>query len=290
MDKINNQIAKQDYQTWLSEEGETKISFCNFSEMNKSLGGGVEKGSLNIIVGESGFGKSNLAISMALDLALWGGGLKILFVSAEMSRGKVIPRVCANLIDETINSVVYNKHNAPEKLHLAYEMVEHLPIYFNYKSNIDEIYEDIIQMSEEQNIKYIFIDHLLELTANNMNQNESVHFKYLADIIQKIMEKGITVFVVHQFKNPKEKDDIYGNRDKSEIYQGGWLVKRASNIFYAYRNKKQEETYRQLNQANDKQTASPAYLKLLKARDGFENAVFDLQYWTHKGKMIIKYD
>jgi hypothetical protein len=207
-----------------------------------------------------------------------------------MSRAKVIPRFCANLADKTINQITYAKYNDTKSLATASQLIDLLPVYFNYKRNIDEIYEDVLQMSEEKNVKYLFIDHLLELTANNMNPNESMHFRYISDIIQQIMDRGITVFVVHQFKNYKEKDDIYGNRDKSEIYQGGWLVKRASNIFYAYRNKKQEEIYRQLNQSNDKQTPAPACLKLLKARDGFENATFDLNYWTHKAKMTIKHD
>ena len=55
----------------------------NFQELNTVLGGGIVKGSLILIAGDPGVGKSTLLLQLGLELA--GSGKKILYVSGEES-------------------------------------------------------------------------------------------------------------------------------------------------------------------------------------------------------------
>ena len=67
-------------------------------ELNRVLGGGLVKGSLVLISGEPGIGKSTIIIQTASNIA--GGGLKVLYVSGEESEEQIkmrADRVCGEI-------------------------------------------------------------------------------------------------------------------------------------------------------------------------------------------------
>ena len=67
-------------------------------ELNRVLGGGIVKGSLTLISGEPGIGKSNIIIQTAANIA--SRGLKVLYVSGEESEEQIrlrADRVCSEI-------------------------------------------------------------------------------------------------------------------------------------------------------------------------------------------------
>ncbi|MBQ6608750.1 MAG: DNA repair protein RadA, partial [Firmicutes bacterium] len=69
-------------------------------ELNRVLGGGIVKGSLTLISGEPGIGKSTIIIQTAANIA--ARGMKVLYVSGEESEEQIrlrADRVCASIPD-----------------------------------------------------------------------------------------------------------------------------------------------------------------------------------------------
>src|SRR5690606_12480832 len=66
------------------ETGETRIDTLN-EELNRVLGGGIVNGSVVLVGGEPGIGKSTLMLQVALHLA----NVKVLYVSGEESASQI---------------------------------------------------------------------------------------------------------------------------------------------------------------------------------------------------------
>nr|MCR5182856.1 AAA family ATPase [Clostridia bacterium] len=72
----------------------------DIGELNRVLGGGIVKGSLTLISGEPGIGKSTIIIQTAANIA--ARGMKVLYVSGEESEEQIrlrADRVCASIPD-----------------------------------------------------------------------------------------------------------------------------------------------------------------------------------------------
>lgn len=81
---------------------EEQVEF-SIDELNKVTEGGFSRGTVNVIIGESGKGKSSIMYSMAADYIR--EGLNVLVVSLEMSKKKVAARIDANLLGTPINQL-----------------------------------------------------------------------------------------------------------------------------------------------------------------------------------------
>src|SRR5258708_3494689 len=79
--KLENVIKPQTLQDIVYQE-KLRIQ-TKYNELNNVLGGGIVHGSVTLIAGDPGIGKSTLLLELALSLA--DGGRKILYVSGEES-------------------------------------------------------------------------------------------------------------------------------------------------------------------------------------------------------------
>jgi DNA repair protein RadA/Sms len=75
----------------LSEVGSTERERLDtgIGELNRVLGGGIVKGSLTLIAGEPGIGKSTLILQTALSIAKSGGERPVLYVTGEESEAQI---------------------------------------------------------------------------------------------------------------------------------------------------------------------------------------------------------
>lgn len=79
---------------------EEQVGFC-IEDLNKVTEGGFSRGTVNVIIGESGKGKSSIMYSLTSDYIR--NGLNVLVVTLEMSKKKVAARIDANLLSTPIN-------------------------------------------------------------------------------------------------------------------------------------------------------------------------------------------
>ncbi len=87
------------------------------SEFNRVLGGGIVKGSLILIGGEPGIGKSTLL----LQIALMTVGMKVLYVSGEESEQQIKMRA-ERLMTQAAEVYLYTETNVDYILHQAHEL------------------------------------------------------------------------------------------------------------------------------------------------------------------------
>src|SRR6056300_1116748 len=84
--KVVNTTSKAKPITQIQQDDVTRFSSCN-DEFDLVLGGGIVPGSLTLIGGSPGVGKSTLLLKVAGSIA--GSGKKVLYVSGEESAGQI---------------------------------------------------------------------------------------------------------------------------------------------------------------------------------------------------------
>ena len=117
-------------------------------ELNRVLGGGLVKGSLVLISGEPGIGKSTLIMQAAANLA--NSGVRVLYVSGEESEEQIkmrADRICGTLSDELFILSETNMENvmaACEELKPGFMIVD--SIQTMYTEDLDSVPGSVSQV------------------------------------------------------------------------------------------------------------------------------------------------
>jgi len=152
----------------VSDEHTERIDTCN-QELNRVLGGGLVPGSMVLIGGEPGIGKSTLVLQLALDLK----SKKILYVSGEESIQQIKIRAqrlqkenqnCYFLSETSLEHIIaQSKQIVPELLIIdsiqtvSTEQIESSP---GSVGQIRECTHGILKYAKENNVPVILIGHI----------------------------------------------------------------------------------------------------------------------------------
>lgn len=139
-----------------------------FSELDEILGGGFMKGSLILISGEPGIGKTTLLFQIAINLSK---DIKVLYVSGEESTLQIISRIKRL------------KNYIPDKL------------YFTYEVDI----RSIINIIEEVKPEIFIIDSIQVIKNNEIDSTSGTpsQVRSIMDILSKFVKtNGVTGIVV----------------------------------------------------------------------------------------------
>ena len=152
----------------VSSENTARIDTCNH-ELNRVLGGGLVPGSMVLIGGEPGIGKSTLVLQLALDLK----NKKILYVSGEESIQQIKIRAqrlqkenqsCYFLSETSLEHILaQSKQVVPELLIIdsiqtvSTESIESSP---GSVGQIRECTNGILKYAKENNVPVILIGHI----------------------------------------------------------------------------------------------------------------------------------
>ncbi len=155
----------------LKEVGEEQIQRidCRNRELNRVLGGGLVPGSLVLIGGEPGIGKSTLVLQVALDLL----GKKILYVSGEESIQQIKIRAnrlkrenedCFFLSETSLENILTHcEHLEPELIvidSIQTVSTAHIESSPGTVSQIRECTNGILKFAKERKIPVILIGHI----------------------------------------------------------------------------------------------------------------------------------
>jgi DNA repair protein RadA/Sms len=183
---VEEVIAKEQKQTgWrkkqkkLSEEGPMKIGDIEPSsqkristhdeELNRTLGGGIVPGSIVLLGGEPGFGKSTLLLQLALHL----NGRKVLYVSGEESEQQVKMRSerlsqtneqCYILTETNTESIFYHIGALdPDLVIIDSIQTMQTPSVESTAGSISQVREcasEFLQFAKESNVPVFLIGHI----------------------------------------------------------------------------------------------------------------------------------
>jgi len=150
----------------------------SISEFARVLGGGIVPGSIVLIGGDPGIGKSTLMLQMTLEMAKQPAGKRVLYVSGEESERQIIMR--AARLSATGDG---KKHAFPEDLFLVTE------------TNLDVIFQHI------ENVKpqILVVDSIQTVTIPQVSSSAG-SVTQLRDCASRLRElaksSGIAVFVI----------------------------------------------------------------------------------------------
>ena len=148
---------------------EVRIAFT-CSEFNRVLGGGMVLGSVNLLAGEPGIGKSTLSLQLVLNLK----DRKIIYFSGEESLSQIKMR--ADRIEKSLddNALFSNEKNLEsilktvEKEKPELVIIDSIQTIYSEKndfllgsiSQMKECAQQIIEVAKQKNIPFILIGHI----------------------------------------------------------------------------------------------------------------------------------
>lgn len=152
----------------VSENGETRIDTKN-EELNRVLGGGIVSGSVILVGGEPGIGKSTLMLQVALHLA----NVKTLYVSGEESASQIKLRAerigiesdqCF-ILTETNTQKIFKHAQEIEPQLIVVDSVQTLHTQFVESSpgsisQIRECTSELIRYAKDTNVPVVLIGHI----------------------------------------------------------------------------------------------------------------------------------
>jgi len=152
----------------ISETGETRIDTLN-EELNRVLGGGIVNGSVVLVGGEPGIGKSTLMLQVALHLP----SVKVLYVSGEESASQIKLRAerigigseqCFILTETNTQKIFKHAQEIQPEL-IVVDSVQTLHTQFVESSpgsisQIRECTSELIRYAKETNVPVVLIGHI----------------------------------------------------------------------------------------------------------------------------------
>jgi len=157
------------YLSEIQQNTESRIAFT-FSEFNRVLGGGMVLGSVNLLAGEPGIGKSTLSLQLVLKLK----DRKIIYFSGEESLSQIKMR--AERIEELFdnNALFSNEKNLEsilktvEKEKPELVIIDSIQTVYSEKndfllgsiSQMKECAQQIIEVAKQKDIPFILIGHI----------------------------------------------------------------------------------------------------------------------------------
>lgn len=152
----------------ISERGETRIDTLN-EELNRVLGGGLVNGSVVLVGGEPGIGKSTLMLQVALHLT----NIKTLYVSGEESASQIklraerigIQSEQCFVLTETNTQKIFQHAQEIEPQFIIIDSIQTLHTQFVESSpgSISQIREctaELIKYAKETNVPIVLIGHI----------------------------------------------------------------------------------------------------------------------------------
>src|SRR5690606_36434093 len=152
----------------VSEVGEIRIDTKN-EELNRVLGGGIVNGSVSLIGGEPGIGKSTLMLQVALHLP----SVKVLYVSGEESASQIklraerigIESEQCFILTETNTQKIYRhaQEISPELIVIDSIQTLHTQFVESSPGSISQIREctsELIKYAKEINVPVVLIGHI----------------------------------------------------------------------------------------------------------------------------------
>lgn len=160
--------------TEISEEGEDRL-LLPIEEFARVLGGGVVPGSLVLVGGDPGIGKSTLLLQMALEMAVFS---RVLYVSGEES-GRQIKMRASRLMHNRANKV----DGLPEELFLVTE------------TNLEAILEHVAEIKPQ----LLIVDSIQTTTLSELSSSAgsvSQVRESAARLRELAKSSGISVFLI----------------------------------------------------------------------------------------------
>jgi replicative DNA helicase len=176
MDKINNPESNRLIETGLVD-------------LDKHLGGGIDRGQMVVIGGKQKSGKTTLALNI---LARWNkAGLRTLFISGEMNDlqfGDMLFASESGVLRQSVRNVVELTVENIEKLSETKDQIAKWPGYWHYGLNTVEELEQLMLNSVEAGFPFdvLSVDYMQLMNAPQFRDNRAQAVAHISRGLKRI--------------------------------------------------------------------------------------------------------
>lgn len=216
--------------------------FCSDNELNRVLGGGVVQGSVVLIGGEPGIGKSTLMLQVALSLK----EKKVLYISGEESANQIklrADRVGSQnencyLLTETDTSNIFQQFKEIEPEFVIIDSIQTLqsPLVESTAGSVSQVRQctaELIRFAKENNVPVFLVGHI---TKEGSLAGPKVLEHMVDTVLQFEGDRHLTYRILRTTKNR------FGSTSELGIYEmiGSGLreVSNPSEILLSQRNER----------------------------------------------------
>ena len=221
-------------------DGKVRPVKTGFDDLDRMLSGGIAKGTLTVIAGRPGCGKTAAGLCIARNVAEWGSAL---FLSMEMSRHEINDRnisaigklpLCwlTNPGEKTQSDIAHW-----DAMTHAFARSQELNIFIDDKTalNMLAIRGKTKLIKRKHGLDLLVIDQLSFITGGNSDKSWEVVGEHTRALLQLAKESDIAVILLCQL-NRKCDDRTNKRPGLSDLAVSGSIEQDASNIIFLYRD------------------------------------------------------
>lgn len=218
-------------------EGRIQPISTGFADLDNSLNGGLERGTLTVVAARPGMGKTAFGLAIARNVSQWGTSL---FLSMEMSRDQVNDRNIASLGKIPIawlrkpdedNSDYWNS------LTYASKRAQELNLYIDDQTSLNmlDIRSKARTVKRKCGLDILVIDQLSFIKGGESDKQWEVVGEHTRNLMALAKELNIAVVLLCQLN--RKCDDRPDKRPMmSDLALSGSIEQDAANIFFLYRD------------------------------------------------------
>jgi archaellum biogenesis ATPase FlaH len=235
-------------------------------EIDEMIDGGLRSGSFNVVVADSGLGKSNYILKLALELAKQG--VKVHLVSVEMGKKDVVDRLLAMAGDIPFNELRNQNQEKMDELVEALGLLRET-LFLTFSSDVNDILTDIEIHKDEQNTQVVLIDHIHAITSESTSEyiEEMALLKALKTLW---IDQNLCIIAAAQQKKMAPGEIKQAMGEKENIRGSAKWFHFASQLFYFLESKQQKEH----NYREEKIPGEPNLLTLILSKSRYRSRNF----------------
>ncbi|SMP71846.1 replicative DNA helicase [Noviherbaspirillum suwonense] len=211
-----------------------------FADLDRRLDGGLERGTLTIVAGRPGTGKTAFGLCVGRNVAEWGSSL---FLSMEMSRDQVNDRNIAALgklplawLRRPSDKTAEGKENFTRMSH-AFQRAGELNLFIDDQTSLNmmEIRAKARAVKRKSGLDMLVIDQLSFITGGDGDKSWEVIGQYTRALLALAKELNLAIVLLCQLSRKVEERN---NKRPimSDLALSGSIEQDAANIIFLYRD------------------------------------------------------
>jgi replicative DNA helicase len=221
-------------------EGRIKPIQTGFVDLDRQLGGGIDRGTLTIVAGRPAMGKTALGLGIARNVAALGTSL---FLSMEMPKASINDRNISALGKIPLGWLRNPQDKTPEEkarwanITHAFKRAHELSLFVDDQTGLSllKIRAKARSVKRRKGLDAIVIDQLSFITGSDLDRLHEAVGEYTRGLLALAKELNVAVILLCQLNRDLEKR-LNKRPQMSDLALSGSIEQDAENIIFLYRD------------------------------------------------------
>lgn len=221
-------------------DGRIKPIQTGFADLDRQLGGGIDRGTLTILAGRPAMGKTAAGLGLARNVAEWGASL---FLSMEMPKASVNDRNISALGKVPLGWLRNPQDKTDEEkarwtnVTHAFKRAQELNLFVDDQTGLSllKIRAKARSVKRRRGLDAIIIDQLSFITGSDADKLHEAVGEYTRGLLALARELNVAIILLCQLnrdleKRPNKRPQL------SDLALSGSIEQDAENIIFLYRD------------------------------------------------------